>query len=177
MPDNGIDEDCSGVDAVDLDRDADGTPRPQDCDDTVAAVHPGATEVIGNAVDENCDGRIEPYPPLTGSVQATWKKVGKDTRNVTLVAKGFPASAQIKVVCTGTKRCPKATTARISAQSGKVNLHKVLGTRSFPKTARIEVQVTRVPRIGRVLRFDIGTPGLPTVDFLCKPPEEQAGPC
>ena len=48
VADNGVDEDCSGVDAVDLDRDADGTPRPQDCDDTVAAVHPGATEVIGN---------------------------------------------------------------------------------------------------------------------------------
>ena len=37
VPDNGIDEDCSGVDAVDLDRDGDGTPRPQDCDDTDAA--------------------------------------------------------------------------------------------------------------------------------------------
>ena len=37
--------------------------------------------------------------------------------------------------------------------------------------------MTRAQRIGRVLRFDIGTPGLPTVDFLCQPPDEQAGPC
>jgi len=177
VPDNGVDEDCSGVDAVDLDRDADGTPRPRDCDDTVAAVHPGATEVIGNSADENCDGRIEPYPPLTGSIQATWKKVGKHTRNVTLVAKRFPASAQIKVVCTGSTRCPKATTAHVSARVATVDLHQVLGKRSFPATARIEVQVTRAQRIGRVLRFDIGTPGLPTVDFLCQPPEERAGPC
>lgn len=177
VPDNGVDEDCSGVDAVDLDRDADGTPRPRDCDDTVAAVHPGATEVIGNSADENCDGRIEPYPPLTGSIQATWKTVGKHTRNVTLVAKRFPASAQIKVVCTGSTRCPEATTAHVSARVATVDLHQVLGKRSFPATARIEVQVTRAQRIGRVLRFDIGTPGLPTVDFLCQPPEERAGPC
>ena len=108
VPENGIDEDCSGVDAVDLDRDGDGSPRPQDCDDTVAAVHPGATEVIGNAVDENCDGRIEPYPPLTGSLQATWKPNGKGTRNVTLLAKGFPASAQIVITCHGSTRVPEA---------------------------------------------------------------------
>jgi len=47
VPDNGVDEDCSGIDAVDLDRDADGIPRPQDCDDTDAAIRLGATEVIG----------------------------------------------------------------------------------------------------------------------------------
>jgi hypothetical protein len=177
VPDNGVDEDCSGLDAVDLDRDGDGTPRPQDCDDTVAAVHPGATEVIGNTVDENCDGRIEPYPPLTGSLQATWKPSGKNTRNVTLLAKGFPASARIVITCHGAATCPKQTVAHISAGAKRVNLHPKLGTRRFPKRARIEVEVTRTQRIGRVLTFNIGTPGLPDVEFLCKPPDAEAGPC
>jgi hypothetical protein len=179
VPDNGIDEDCSGVDAVDLDRDADGTPRPQDCDDTTAAIRPGATEAIGNAVDENCDGVIEPYPPLVGSIQATWKQSGKkNTRNVTLLVKGFPESAQIAVVCTGAKNCPKKqTVAHVSAKAKEINLHGVLGKRSLSSRTFIEVQVTRAQRVGRVLRFDIGTPGLPTVDFLCKPPDADAGPC
>jgi hypothetical protein len=178
IPDNGIDEDCSGVDAVDLDRDADGIPRPQDCDDTNAGIRPGAAEVIGNAVDENCDGIIAPYPPLVGSIQATWKKSGRNTRNVTLLAKGFPDSARITIVCTGVKNCPKHTVvAHVSAKAKEVNLHGALGKRSFSSRARIEVQVTRAERVGRVLRFDIGTPGLPTVDFLCKPPDAEAGPC
>jgi hypothetical protein len=177
VPDNGIDEDCSGLDAVDLDRDGDGSPRPQDCDDTVAAVHPGATEEIGNTVDENCDGRIEPYPPLTGSVQATWKPSGKGTRNVTLLAKGFPASAQIVITCHGSSACPKRTVAHVSATAKHVNLHSRLGKRTFPKRARIEVQVSRKQRIGRVLRFNVGTPGLPDVEFLCQPPDAEAGPC
>jgi hypothetical protein len=177
VPDNGVDEDCSGVDAVDLDRDGDGSPRPQDCDDTVAAVHPGATEAIGNAVDENCDGRIEPYPPLTGSLQATWKPSGKGTTNVTLLAKGFPASARIVITCRGTASCPKQAVAHVSAGAKHLNLHSVLGKRRFPKKARIEVSVTRTQRIGRVLQFNIGTPGLPDVEFLCKPPDAEAGPC
>ena len=33
VPDNGIDEDCSGADTTAADRDGDGTPRPQDCND------------------------------------------------------------------------------------------------------------------------------------------------
>ena len=90
VPDNGIDEDCSGVDSINLDRDGDGIPRPQDCDDTNGAIKPGLREVIGNATDENCDTLIAPFPPLSGSVSSTWTRVGRRTRNLTLVAKGFP---------------------------------------------------------------------------------------
>ncbi len=42
--------------AVDPDADGDGTPASTDCDDTSATVHPGATEVCGDEVDQDCDG-------------------------------------------------------------------------------------------------------------------------
>ena len=72
---------------------------------------------------------------------------------------------------------PKKAVAHVNAGAKKVNLHNVLGKRRFPKKARIEVSVTRDQRIGRVLQYNIGTPGLPKVAFLCKPPDAEAGPC
>jgi len=60
VPGNGIDEDCSGADAINpgtIDADHDGfTPLQGDCNDLSAAIHPGATDIPENGIDENCNG-------------------------------------------------------------------------------------------------------------------------
>lgn len=56
VPEDSVDQDCSGTDAVNFDRDGDTYARPSDCDDRNAAVHPEATEVPDDDVDQNCDG-------------------------------------------------------------------------------------------------------------------------
>jgi len=178
IADNGIDEDCNGVDATNLDRDGDGSPRPQDCDDTDARIHPGAREVIGNAADENCDTNIEPFPPLTGSLSGTWTRVGKGTRNLTLSAKGFPKGTRITLRCVRSRRCPKGIRrATVRSARRPVNVHAFLGNRALTAGARLELRVTRANRVGRLLRYRIGTPGVPAVSFLCAPPGGRAGPC
>jgi Ca2+-binding RTX toxin-like protein len=177
IPDDGIDQNCDGVDATNLDRDHDGFPRPQDCDDTNAAIHPGAIEKIGNAVDENCDGIIAPFPPLTGSISGTWRKVGNRTRNLTLQAKGFPHDTVITVRCTGSGACPKTVKKTVRRAHQVLNLHVVLGRRALPKKARLVLSVTHARRIGRELHYSLATPGLPSMEFLCKPPGSKAGPC
>ncbi len=60
---DGTDQDCNGVDGVDHDGDGAYSPHPaeeptptEDCDDDDRHVYPGAPEVLGNGVDENCDG-------------------------------------------------------------------------------------------------------------------------
>ena len=83
---NDIDENCDGIVAPALntyyqDADGDGYGNPAstieaaappsdyvtdntDCNDTEASINPGATEIRGNDIDENCDGIVA--PALTG---------------------------------------------------------------------------------------------------------------
>jgi hypothetical protein len=55
---NGIDDDCTGGDALcaGVDLDADGFNAPADCNDNDASINPGAVEVCGDAIDQNCSG-------------------------------------------------------------------------------------------------------------------------
>jgi hypothetical protein len=177
IPNNGIDEDCSGADADDLDRDKDGSPKPQDCNDADAAVHPGAREVRGNGVDENCDGVVEPLPPIPGSVGNLWAASGAGTRNLRLVARQFPARTVIRVSCSG-GGCFKGTKRRtVRSRTRPVNLHSILGSRTLRRGARVTVRFTLSGRLGRVLIFRIATPGVPNVDFKCQAPGAKALDC
>lgn len=60
IPDDGIDQDCDGVDESGVDADADGfTVGGGDCDDTNASVNPAAEEIDGNLIDDDCDGVVD----------------------------------------------------------------------------------------------------------------------
>ncbi len=102
---DGVDQDCDGVDPrwcfADADGDgygdpttliaaADGTcdtddgeaehPTPADCDDTDPATYPGAEEVIGDGVDQDCDhvDAVWCYPDADGDGFGAGKPVAFD---------------------------------------------------------------------------------------------------
>jgi len=57
IPNNGIDEDCDGVDLVTvIDNDNDGFAADVDCDDNDPNINPGIKEIENNDIDEDCDG-------------------------------------------------------------------------------------------------------------------------
>ena len=177
VPDNGIDEDCSGGDSAEADRDHDGTPRPQDCNDGIAAIRPGLPELIGNDIDENCDGRSDPFPPVIGAVRTAWDAAGSRTSNVRLTLRRFAASTAIELRCTG-KACPFKVVRRTVGSRRTVSLHGFFRNRALRAGTKIELRLTVPRRIGRVLRWTMRSPGgAPDVDFLCLPPGGRPSGC
>lgn len=96
VPYDGIDQDCSGADLIDVD--GDGYPGTEaggtDCNDSTSTVSPGTSEVC-NGIDDNCSSTIDE------GVVTTWYKDGDGdgygTSSATTVAcsrpTGFAAQA------------------------------------------------------------------------------------
>jgi len=160
-PNDGIDEDCDGLEATD--RDQDGflaPPLGPDCNDGKAAVNPGAREVRGNRVDEDCDGKKAPYRYLRPNIQmGSFAYGGSDphiqVREVALTA--LPKGSEVEVKCRG--GCPFQSKGpmRIRRSGGKVVVAH--GFR-VEIGAEVEVRVTKPDWIGKakIFRFPAGKP-------------------
>ena len=66
-----------------------------------AAIRPGALEVKGNTVDENCDSRAEPFALLRALVLNNWQVDGRRTKLRLLQVRNAPQGARIVFRCTG----------------------------------------------------------------------------
>src|SRR5262249_51490837 len=82
-----------------VDSDKDGFAEGQDCDDKDAKIKPGALEIPGNTVDENCDRVVAPFPPVGSGVHATFGVRGPLTKVIDLTVTDIPQGARIALQC------------------------------------------------------------------------------
>jgi hypothetical protein len=171
IPENGIDEDCSGSDALILDRDRDGFPIPQDCNDANLKIHPGALEVRGNNVDENCDGVAEGFALLRSLVTTGWQFAPRYTALRALVVRNAPAGSRIATTCKG-GGCPFKGTKRVTVKRdlAPTSLLRFYHRAKLRAGARLTVNITARGFVGRAYAYRVRIGDLPALTTTCRDP-------
>jgi hypothetical protein len=170
VPENGIDEDCSGADAVNLDRDGDKFLRPTDCDDADPKINPGARDIPGNRVDEDCSGTPAPFPLLGSLATGIFEFPGKFTRLVSITIRRPRKGSTMRITCRGGS-CPfRSRTRKIRRNRAKQVITRPLGRAKLRPGTRLEVRLTKPGTIGFFVRFTMKRGVFPAKKELCLPP-------
>lgn len=153
---DGIDQDCDGVDtpattpppAIATDIDRDGSIAPQDCNDSDAAIHPGATDTPGDGIDQDCNRADAVFPLLKARAGFSWSFIRKRTAITKIALTDLSGGESARLTCTG-KGCPFKTKTYANLRKGKRTLAWPLGKkRRLRAGTLIEVRITSPRAIG-----------------------------
>jgi hypothetical protein len=142
------------------DRDGDGFANEQDCAPDDAAIHPGAGEVFGNAIDEDCVGGPG-YLRVDAGVIFKFKPFKKPARIVwaKLRATALDEGDRVEIRCKG-KGCPFKLVKRnaVAAGTQSIDLVKLFKKRPLRQGVTVEIRVLHDQQIGivRVLKVTKG---------------------
>jgi hypothetical protein len=153
-----------------VDQDHDGFAAAQDCNDLDAAIRPGAIEVPGNTVDENCDGIRADLPQLVANVSSGFRVRGKRVTITRLLVTSGPSDMAVEFRCSG-RRCPLHHRT-VKARGGRANVLSAIRRyrRRFRAGQKVEVRVASPNRIGKVVRYRLISRKTPASQTLCLPP-------
>jgi Ca2+-binding RTX toxin-like protein len=146
------DDSLTGCESVSVpDADSDGFVPPADCDNTDPTRHPGAFEILGDGIDQDCDGIDAPRPRLVNPVSSGYDQVKhpKGIRLTVLKIKSMHAGDKVTIRCKG-RGCPyKKRTRTGRAGQRTLNLLAPFKKRNLRPGVRIEIRITRPQWVGK----------------------------
>jgi hypothetical protein len=150
---------------------------PVDCKNHNARIHPGAREIPGNRVDENCDQRIRPFTRVTTTFSFAWKPAGGGIRLTKLTALNVPKRARLRVSCAG-PGCRIDRTLKASRRDrDQVKLLRFFGARTLRTSTRIRVSALVKNQIGAVKQLRVLHPAGKAITVkdanLCQSPGKR----
>jgi hypothetical protein len=155
-----------------IDADGDGFRSNNDCDDGNRSIRPGAIEIRGNAVDENCDRVIEPFPRIAATASLV-TLFGRDfTQLEALKIRDLESGDLVKLSCRG-RGCVRSlnATIRVTRKTRILTLTKRVRGVRLRKRARLQVRVAHPGFVARLFRFTVKRFGaVPVKTELCQPP-------
>jgi hypothetical protein len=150
------------------DQDGDGVSPPTDCMDTNSSVRPGAPEIAGNGLDDDCVGGDAPAK-VAAIVTIRWGAAKPNVRLLRLEVRDAPPSARIDIRCRG-KRCRFTHRRATADRKGRAQLLPLIPRRRLRPGTTLEVSITAPNMIGKVLRYRVRRYRFSGGTTLCLPP-------
>jgi hypothetical protein len=157
-----------------LDADGDGVQTPADCNDANPAIHPGAKDIRGDGIDQNCDGRDGKIRVLNRTISGFWATYpGGYTKFTLLTVKPARAGDRLKLTCKGSGCERKRAKIKVKKNARKISMLKYLQDAKLRKGAVVRLRVTRPGTIGRVNAWTIRAPKSPKLVRRCVRPAKK----
>ncbi len=157
-----------------LDADGDGVQTPTDCNDANPAIRPGAVDVPGDGIDQDCSGADAKLPVIARTIAGFWATfAGPYTKFTALTVKPARKGDRVKLTCKGPGCRAKGRTVKVKKDKRSISMLKHLKGSRLRKGAVVRLRVTRPGTIGRVNTWTIRAPKAPKLVRRCVVPGKK----
>jgi Tol biopolymer transport system component len=154
------------------DADRDGVAAPLDCNDNDPKIRPGAKDIPGDKVDQDCNGRDAPFPLLRRTIEAfsATYPLGRYTTFTSMTVKPVRRGDRLKLMCKGPGCEMSKKTIKVRKNARKLSLLRHLKGAKLRKGAVVQLRITHAGTIGRVGKWQIRAPKTPKSTRACLRP-------